>query len=290
MVKAEIPSIAISEIKVANPRPRSKKMFDQIVASISTIGLKTPITVSQRDMSLDGTRYDLVCGQGRIEAFMALGQKTIPAIIISASKEDQFLMSLVENIARRPPSAIALLEEVKSLRARSYSSSDIAGKLGLTKPYITGIVRLLDDKENDLLRRVESGTMPLTVAIEIAHGSSADIQRALTEAYDSGDLRGPRLKTARALIRKRQLHKRVHGDEPPPRRESLTGKSLAQVYAHHTRDQRALIKRSQVIRERLALAAAACRDIFQDENFNTLLRAEGLESITHKLLEQSRAY
>jgi len=54
-------------------------------------------------MAEDGTQHDLVCGQGRIEAFPALNQPAIPASVINASCEDQYLMSLVENIARQPP-------------------------------------------------------------------------------------------------------------------------------------------------------------------------------------------
>jgi ParB family chromosome partitioning protein len=42
---------------------------------------------------LDGKSYDLVCGQGRLEAFVALGQTEIPAIIKDASREECFLMA-----------------------------------------------------------------------------------------------------------------------------------------------------------------------------------------------------
>ena len=45
---------------------------------------KKPITVSPRE---DGG-YDLICGQGRLEAFIALGQTEIPAVIAEATPED----------------------------------------------------------------------------------------------------------------------------------------------------------------------------------------------------------
>ena len=60
-----------------------------------------------RERNADGTQYDLVCGQGRLEAFLALGQTTIPAIVINASREDQYLMSLIENIARKTVCSLA---------------------------------------------------------------------------------------------------------------------------------------------------------------------------------------
>ena len=122
-------------------------------------------------MHQDGTQYDLVCGQGRLEAFLALGQTTIPAIVINASRQDQYLMSLIENIARRPPSHLGLLKETKRLREYGYSVDAIALKLGLSSRYIATVVTLLGNGETDLIRLVESGSMPLTVAAEIANGT-----------------------------------------------------------------------------------------------------------------------
>ncbi|MGE4411216.1 MAG: hypothetical protein AB7D33_11680 [Sphingobium sp.] len=43
----------------------------------------------------------LVCGQGRLEAFIALAASEIPAIIVEAREKDCFVISPVENLARR---------------------------------------------------------------------------------------------------------------------------------------------------------------------------------------------
>ena len=43
-----------------------------------------PITVSLRaEDEPEGLKYDLVCGQGRIEAYIALGHKEIPSKVVS---------------------------------------------------------------------------------------------------------------------------------------------------------------------------------------------------------------
>jgi ParB family chromosome partitioning protein len=146
---------------------------------------------------------------------------------------------------------------------------------------------LLGNGESELIRHVESGKMPLTVATEIANGTSADIQRALTEAYETGDLRGAKLKAVRALIRRR-LPKRIRGEKQKSSKANLTGHDVAKEYLEHTRMQRTLVKRATVVRERLALVAAACRQLFADPNFVTLLRAESLSLISEKLLELSK--
>ena len=65
--------IAVDRIAVLNPRIRNRKSFKDIVESVSAIGLKKPITVARRD-SPSGTRYDLICGQGRLETYEALGE------------------------------------------------------------------------------------------------------------------------------------------------------------------------------------------------------------------------
>jgi ParB family transcriptional regulator, chromosome partitioning protein len=151
MTDKQIERIPIGEIRVANPRSRNKLKFQLVVASIRAVGLKKPITVSRRDLDGDGTRYDLVCGQGRMEACLALGETTIPAVVVDATREEQFLMSLVENIARRPPSNRALLGELRSLRQRNYKTDEIARKLGLDRPYIHGIVRLVEHGEDQVI-------------------------------------------------------------------------------------------------------------------------------------------
>jgi ParB family chromosome partitioning protein len=79
----EIRQIPIHAITVLNPRVRNKKVFNELVTSISHLGLKKPITVSARP---DQSGYDLVCGQGRLEAFIALGQTDIPAVVLEASE------------------------------------------------------------------------------------------------------------------------------------------------------------------------------------------------------------
>ena len=88
--------IPVNQINVLNPRSRNKIVFQSIVSNISNLGLKRPITVARRMEPTEGKPYDLVCGQGRLEAFIALGQSEIPAIVKDASREDCFLMGLVD--------------------------------------------------------------------------------------------------------------------------------------------------------------------------------------------------
>ena len=65
--------VPIDRVRVLNPRHREKKRFELIVHSIRNLGLKQPIQVSVRSATEgDEPGYDLVCGPGRLEAFLAL--------------------------------------------------------------------------------------------------------------------------------------------------------------------------------------------------------------------------
>ena len=282
MTDKQIERIPIAEIRVANPRSRNKLKFQLVVASIRAVGLKKPITVSRRDLDGDGTRYDLVCGQGRMEACLALGETTIPAVVVDATREEQFLMSLVENIARRPPSNRALLAELRSLRQRNYKTDEIAKKLGLDRTYIHGIVRLVEHGEELLIRAVEAGRMPISVAVEIASGNDHEVQRALSEAYEKGDLRGSRLTAAKRIIAQRIEEQRQVGRDHQTRRK-LTSDRLVREYQQRTREQRNLVRKASATKERLLLLTSALRSLFADEHFITLLRAENLSDIPQQL-------
>jgi ParB family transcriptional regulator, chromosome partitioning protein len=281
MTRKALFDIPISEIRIVNPRTRNKMHFEEVVRSIAAVGLKKPITVARRLVPHDGTQYDLVCGQGRIEAFLALGQTTIPANIIEVSKEDQLVMSLVENIARRAPSNKHLLQEVICLRNRGYEATDIASKLGREVSFIASIIRLIDRNETALVEAVEANRIPLYVALVIDSAEGADIQRALSQAYESGELRGSRLKKAKRIIAAHGAKRLL--SERPTQSPSLTGRALVREYQRRTREQQELVKRASRIREKLLLLKSAMKTLLADEHFLMLLRAEDLQDVPDEL-------
>jgi ParB family chromosome partitioning protein len=283
VTKQQVVSIVIAEVRIVNPRSRNRIKWQLVVQSIASVGLKRPITVALRpDSASDGKRYDLVCGQGRMEAFVELGETMIPAIIIEAPEHDRQLMSLVENIARKPASTHAILFEVRALRERGHTGEQIAMKLGLDRAYLYGICNLIDKGEEFLVSSVEAGRIPLSVAVEIATGNNHEISRALSEAYEKGDLRGARISAARRVIAQRLEQQRLQGKAPTPRRK-LTGEDLVKEYKQKIREQTALVVKANRTKDRLILLTTAIRILFADENFRTLLKAEGVQSVPAEL-------
>jgi ParB family transcriptional regulator, chromosome partitioning protein len=278
--------IPISAILITNPRSRSRVRWMEIVASIRAVGLKRPITVSlRRELTPDGKRFDLVCGQGRIEAFLELGESAIPAIVIHVSREDQFLMGLVENIARRKSSNHDILREVKLLRTRGYNSEVIARKLGVDRVFIYGLVHLIERGEESLVEHVEAGRLPISVAIEIARGDDHAVSMALSEAYQSGQLRGAKLTTVRKLVAARTKQQKVKNDGSDNKRQIAPG-ALVRAYEQTVQEQQAIATKAAKARDRILLLCSVFRQLLQDENFVELLRAENLTEMPEKLSQR----
>ncbi|MDB5335984.1 MAG: ParB/RepB/Spo0J family partition protein [Planctomycetaceae bacterium] len=283
----EIRWIPVKQINVLNSRGRSKKKFAQIAANIGKIGLKRPVTVAEADLRNGEQTYDLVCGQGRVESYITLGEEVIPALIIKGSKEDLLLMSLAENIARRQHSTLELLREISNLKDRGYSHSEIAIKTDLGSDYVRMILQLLAKGEEKLLSAVEKGLIPVNIAITIATSNDKGIQRALTEAYERNDLRGKALLDARRLIEKRRSHgKGTRAEKRAPTATPVTTEELLKTYQKETLRQKLTVQRAKVCETRLLFTTSALKQLFQDENFVTLLRAEGLHSLPQFLAGQ----
>lgn len=279
--------IPINEIHILNPRSRNKVVFQGIVSNISHLGLKRPITVARRAESIDGKPYDLVCGQGRLEAFIALGQTEVPAIMKEASREDCYLMSLVENVARRNLRPLELLREVSNLKSRGYSTTEIAQKIDVHKGYVAGIVLLLKNGEERLLHAVEKGRIPVSVAMQISTADEEGIQQALCQAYEDRTLRGRKLLTVRKIIELRKANGK-HFNMGVRRRNDRVPSAvgLVRVYRQEVDRQKLLVQKSQITEHRLVFIVSALKTLFCDEHFTTLLRAEGLDNVPAYLAER----
>ncbi len=277
--------IPMDRVTVVNPRIRNRKSFREIVDNIAELGLKRPITVAVRTNE-DGLSYDLVCGQGRFEAFQELGQTEIPAIVIEASSEDCLVMSLVENLARRQHRALDLLRDIKGLKERGYSGPEIARKTQLSLKYVRGILRLLESGEHRLLRAVESGKLPVSVAVEIAEANDTEVQDVLRQAYENNQLRGGRLMAAKRLVEARQQYGKGRPSADKKKRRSLSVESLIRTYQNDVEKKQVLLRKATATRNELMFITEALRKLLNDENFVTLLRAEDLATIPKNLSDR----
>jgi len=287
--------IPIARVEILNSRERNMKIFEEIVENIKSIGLKKPITVTERPGDDGNPKYLLVCGEGRLNAFRILGETHIPALVVDVSDEDAFIMSLAENIARRGHRPLEILADIEILRKRGYDADTIIHKTGLSPKYVKDIVFLLDQGEERLIEGVQRGTIPLTTALEIARANEnasttaedgqANLGDLLQEAYENGQLKDRQIIEAKRLIEKRM----EHGPASPNRdqiKPPTSSYSLVRTYQREVERQRKMVLKAEHAHQRLLLVVQGLKKLFADEHFVNLLRAEGLDTLPKYLAER----
>jgi len=287
-MKDEIGMVAIEKIRIANPRHRDKKKFQVVVESIRNVGLKKPIQVSVRrkEDQADGFEYDLVCGQGRLEAFMSLGHKEIPAVVVDITKEDRMLRGLIENMARRYPIPAALMTEIERLKDLGYSNPQVAEKLGTDKTTIGGYLTLKNEGEERLLDAAMDGRIPVTVAIEIAKAKDIETQRQLLKGYQEKQLSWSAIKTLKQLIDRRRCLGKGRDGGGRERKTRTSVESLVNTYKRESQRQKLLVNKAKLCDAKLVFIVSAFDKLLGDENFVTLLRAESLLSMPKNLWDK----
>ena len=284
----EVRMIDVSSIEVLNPRERNGKVFEEIVANIKRVGLKKPITVTARPRPDGSEHFLLVCGEGRLKAFKALGQHAIPALVVDVDDEEAFIMSLAENIARRQCRPLELLAGIEQLRDKGYPAKTIAAKTGLTTTYVQGVLTLLQQGEQRLIVAVERGEIPLNAALAIVGAGDDDkaVQTALQEAYEAGTLRGKSLLDARKIIDRRKTLGKSMSHATSRKREPITSSSLVRTYQKEVERQKLMVKKAEFAQHKLLFVVSAFKQLLSDDHFATLLRAEGLDSMPKQLAER----
>lgn len=277
--------VPIDRIEVLNSRDRNMKVFEEIVENIRSIGLKKPITVTEREGADGETAFLLVCGEGRLNAFRLLGETHIPALVVNVTDEDAFIMSLAENIARRGHRPLEILADIELLLAREYTIDDIIHRTGLSQKYVRDIVFLLEKGEERLIEAVQHNTIPLTAALEIARAKNddGDLGDMLEEAYKSGQLKGHQLTDAKRLMEKR----RDKGPKSSARPKlPNSAHSLVKIYQKEVARQHKMVLKAEHAHQQLLLVVQGLKSLFADENFVTLLRAEGLDTLPKYLADR----
>lgn len=282
----EVQMIPIERIRILNPRHRDRRKFELIIQSIRNLGLKKPIQVSLRSgEEPEGPGYDLVCGQGRIEAFTALGHQEIPAIVVEVPREERLLRSLVENLARRFPQPQALIAEIERLKALGHTNTAIGLKLDISDTAVANLLALANAGEERLLHAALNGTVPLGVAIDIAKTESAETQRELLKAYESKQLNYRSIRTVKRLMDQRRLLGRQRGGAPP-RRVRTSAEGLVNAYRRESQRQKLLVRKARICESRLVFVVRAFDRLLADEKFRALLHAESLAAMPTYLWEK----
>ncbi|HWA27545.1 MAG TPA: ParB N-terminal domain-containing protein [Lacunisphaera sp.] len=281
--------IPIERIKVVNPRVRDQVKFAKIVESIERLGLKKPITVTPGEPDSEGREtFNLVCGQGRLEAFLRLGQTQIPALVRGLSKSDGLLASLIENIARRRVRGTDQIRMILWMKEQGHSSADIARRTALGEEYVRDILNMLRNGEDRLLEAVLNGKIPLTIAVRISESSDEQAQRVLMEAYESKDMTQKTLTAFKRVLDQRRHFGRSYGTRRTKGGQRTTAESLVRAYRHESQRQKLMVKKAKLCEVRLLSVSAAFRVLVIDDDYVNLLRAEKIETMPKFLADRAQ--
>ena len=230
-----------------------------------------------------------MCGEGRLNALRSLGEETIPALVVEVSDEEAFVMSLVENIARRQYRPLEILSSIRQLFEKGYSPAAISTKTGLTPTYVSGILTLLKQGEERLLVAVEKGMVPLNTALDIVAAGENDTRTAIR---DAGRLRSRdaawQEAAADAPHHRAAAHPGRFHRPPRARRKSvdITKSSLVRVYEKEVERKKMTLKKADLTQKRLLFIVSALRQLLASENFVNLLRAERLDAMPKYLADR----
>ena len=153
----EFKIVQIKDIQKNPYQPRkefSEEKIQELAQSIKENGLIQPIIVRKSPV----LGYEILAGERRYRASIAAGLSEVPVIVKQLSDQDMMLHSIIENLQRENLNPIEEAKAYQSLIDKSFTHSEIAEKMGKSRPYITNLVRLLGLPKH-ILTEVESGKL-----------------------------------------------------------------------------------------------------------------------------------
>ncbi|EKD26040.1 MAG: ParB-like protein partition protein [uncultured bacterium] len=180
-----IQEIEVSRIKANEFQPRvmfDKEKLDELAESIKQDGIIQPIKVQENG---DGG-YKIIFGERRFRAAKLAGMKTIPAIIVEASKERSHIMALIENTQREDLNAIEEAEAYSRILNESKITQDeLAKRVGKSRSAIANTVRLLKLPSTIqtfvIEKKLSMGHVRCLLAIENEHSQIDFAKKAIEE-------------------------------------------------------------------------------------------------------------
>ena len=153
----EFKIVQIKDIQKNPYQPRkefSEEKIQELAQSIKENGLIQPIIVRKSPV----LGYEILAGERRYRASIVAGLSEVPVIVKQLSDQDMMLHSIIENLQRENLNPIEEAKAYQSLIDKGFTHTEIAEKMGKSRPYITNLVRLLGLPKH-ILTEVERGRL-----------------------------------------------------------------------------------------------------------------------------------
>ena len=269
--------IPIDSIKVINSRNRDMEKFKDNVRSIKNVGQYKPIIINKRRLTKTGF-YELVCGEGRLNAHRQLGKTLIRAEVVDIPPKLAHLMTLGENIARNPMATSEFAMILGQMRDEGMHLEEISTICGRSVAYISKIITLVKKGETRLVKGVEDGILPLDFACSVAESDNRSIQHLLIDAFDSGLVRASNVVAVRKLIEERVgLDKQVASAQKEGK--PMTLEQLRKEIISTTRKKEDFVHQANTKMNRIMAIVMQLETLSQDKVFVELAEMNGLVNL-----------
>lgn len=230
-----------------------------------------PIRVNDKFLEKSG-EYELICGEGRLLAHKQLGRETVLAKIVTCTRKEALLQSLIENIARTRPGSMDFARELHRLHEEGWDFKQIAQIACKTEEYIRAYIRLVRQGEDRLIHGVETGVFPIKFAIQVASTDDSQVQNVLMDAFDEGIVTTNNFGQARRIItaRSRQPKRSAKDDD-------YTVGQLKSDIADATRVKTSYVREAKSKENRFMTLLNGLNSLLQDDELLKLLKTHGLE-------------
>ena len=196
--KAQAAQLPVDKLRPFEGHPfrvKDDSEMDQLVYSILTQGLLTPISVRP----IEDNEYEVISGHRRLHACKKAGIKTVPALIYALDRDEATIAMVDSNLHREKilPSEKAFAYKMKrdALSHQGKTSPQVGEKLltvekvgldrGDSKNQVLRYIRLTE-LIPEILRMVDDGRIALTPAVELSYLTKLE-QRDLLETMESED-------------------------------------------------------------------------------------------------------
>ena len=144
-VSDKVTSVAVEKIDPNPQQPRKSfdpEQLEDLAASIRQHGIIQPLILIPGDQN---DRYFLIAGERRLRAAKLAGMAEVPAIIRTASEQEQLEFAIIENVQREDLNPLKRARAYQNLLdGFSLTHDDIARQVGKSRVSVTNSLRLLN--------------------------------------------------------------------------------------------------------------------------------------------------
>jgi len=172
--------VRITAITSNQDQPRSNLgNLDDLQSSIDSHGVLEPLLVRR----IEGGKYELVSGERRFHAAMAVGLTEVPCIELSVNDQEALEIALIENLQRKDLTAFEEADGYFTLIEKyKYTHQQVGKAVGRSRVTVTESLSLLQipDPIRDLCRHADINAKG--VLLEIARAGSHAAMEELVQA------------------------------------------------------------------------------------------------------------